>query len=361
VRRAPTDEAGVVKAQDKGRRGPGRVRALAAAYLVGIVLVWLLTRAIAEGQWWTTVLLYGPQAVYLLPLLLTLPLALRPRDRPALALNAAAALLVLGPMMGFNAPLPPPQSRPGAPRARVLAWNITAPGVGRLEPVLEAVRRHRSDLVVFCEARRDPDDPKSIGLQKELRTTFSTGEFAGWHSVGSAEVFLASRWPLTAESIEALPHSVNRDKVRARVEAPWGSFWLAGVHFSKSFQPQTIPRQRTRLPRYLERSYRGRTLQMQDVLAWTDVDEPLILAGDFNTPPAGRHYDLFARRYEDAFPQAGWGWGLTYPAAFPLVRIDYLWHTREWRTVGFRTDRSAISDHRSLVVDLEWVGDRAAR
>src|SRR5438270_12860186 len=94
-----------VPLESVGPAAPAKPRArwavrLAIAYLVVVVAVFLATRGVAERWWLTTLLLYVPQVLYLAPCAVTVPLALLLRDGLALRVNAAAAVVVAGLMMG---------------------------------------------------------------------------------------------------------------------------------------------------------------------------------------------------------------------------------------------------------------------
>lgn len=81
------------------------------------------------------------------------------------------------------------------------------------------------------------------------------------------------------------------------------------------------------------------------------ITGPLVACGDFNTPPRGRVYAELSAHLTNAFEQAGAGLGLTFSAAFPLVRIDHVW-LRQAKAVRAFVPVSMASDHRPLVVEV---------
>ncbi len=97
--------------------------------------------------------------------------------------------------------------------------------------------------------------------------------------------------------------------------------------------------------------------------------EPHVLMGDFNThtPIRSRWWKgerviqrLRALGYVDVYARVGQGKGHSYPAPWPLVRIDYIWVPRRWawtlhvaRVVDTPLTRRA-SDH--LPVCVVWDG-----
>jgi vancomycin resistance protein VanJ len=88
---------------------------------------------------------------------------------------------------------------------------------------------------------------------------------------------------------------------------------------------------------------------------------PVIVLCDCNASDQSPIYRSLDSRLSDAFRDAGWGLGLTYPAhftpqvpfGFPLMRLDYIWHSP-----GIAVYEAAVwpdsgsSDHRPVVATL---------
>ncbi len=333
------------------RRSPWPAR-VAAGYLLLLCLLLLLTRVVAEGLWWTTLLLYFPQVVYAAPALVLLPWAVHRRDGRALLATLLAVGVVLWPLMGFNVPRPRERDPRAVGTVRLLAYNIHGATLG-IEEVAANVRRFRPDVVVFSEAT-------GWGREEELRDELD-GLFPGWSSVRGGDIYIASRWPLQERRAapllpinEAGSHLEQRQKVRVAVAAPFGPFHVCGTHFRTAIYGETLLKNRRGVPDYMAKTGGIRLKQAQDVLAsLRPLEGPVVLAGDFNTPPAGLIYDRLTRRYRDAFAEAGWGWGYTYPARLPLLRIDYVFHSPHWRTRTAEVGSREGSDHRPLFAELE--------
>ncbi|MEP0548323.1 MAG: endonuclease/exonuclease/phosphatase family protein [Rhodothermales bacterium] len=79
---------------------------------------------------------------------------------------------------------------------------------------------------------------------------------------------------------------------------------------------------------------------------------PFIVCGDLNSTPYHWAYAHLAAPLQDAFKGAGSGWGGTYHARLPLVRIDYVLASKEWEVRAARVDKNVASDHRPLVAEL---------
>ena len=80
---------------------------------------------------------------------------------------------------------------------------------------------------------------------------------------------------------------------------------------------------------------------------------PTIVMGDFNARSNGPEHALFSDHFEDACVDGP----ATWPAAFPLVRIDYAWTSRHFRRLACPPFVPTASDHRPVVVDLRRVSE----
>jgi vancomycin resistance protein VanJ len=89
---------------------------------------------------------------------------------------------------------------------------------------------------------------------------------------------------------------------------------------------------------------------------------PVLMLGDFNTVDQSEDYQLMIDAgFIDSFREAGWGFGSTWPSRIrsiehspPLIRIDYIWHSAEFRTVRAWVGRETVSDHRPVIADLVY-------
>ena len=88
------------------------------------------------------------------------------------------------------------------------------------------------------------------------------------------------------------------------------------------------------------------------ILAATAASSPAIIGGDFNAPPSDPIQSLLRANFEDAFTQAGTGWGNTYQRRIPAHRIDQIHATRHFRAVRCAAITTRRSDHRMVVADL---------
>ncbi len=110
------------------------------------------------------------------------------------------------------------------------------------------------------------------------------------------------------------------------------------------------------LGRY-ERAFRFRAQEAAFIVERIRAERvPVIVCGDFNSTPHNSAYYRLKHDLglQDAFQEAGRGWGSTYHARYPLVRIDYVLVGREWEALGAHVPEEHPSDHRALVARLRW-------
>lgn len=103
------------------------------------------------------------------------------------------------------------------------------------------------------------------------------------------------------------------------------------------------------------RAARLRATQAEEVAeAMRQSPHPVLLCGDFNAVPLSYTYRVLSEGLEDAFQQAGTGWGATYAGPIPALRIDYLLYSPELRPLRYRTVKEPCSDHYAVESGFSW-------
>jgi endonuclease/exonuclease/phosphatase family metal-dependent hydrolase len=146
------------------------------------------------------------------------------------------------------------------------------------------------------------------------------------------------------------------------LEMDWNGLPITVVNFhmipTNSFSPQKISD---------ENNYRQG--QAQALVELARKREPAVVCGDANTTPMTDAYKILTGSLEDAWVQAGFGLGHTFPGSdLPgssrprlagwsvpqwLMRIDYIFFTPGWKALEARTARfDGVSDHRGVVAVL---------
>jgi endonuclease/exonuclease/phosphatase (EEP) superfamily protein YafD len=89
------------------------------------------------------------------------------------------------------------------------------------------------------------------------------------------------------------------------------------------------------------------------------VTSPVLVMGDFNTPPESAIFRRVWGRYTDAFASAGWGWGYTFFTMRKIaVRIDHILAGPGWYCERCWVGPDVGSPHRPLLAELILVQPR---
>lgn len=322
-----------------------------------LTLWWALINGLAERTAFTTFGLYLPQHPFLLPTILLLIGALFQKKRGPIVFNAATLLVFGVVLLGSHAPwLRLWPANPKATRARIMTWNVLS-SQGGVEKLSGEIRRQKPDIVCLQETlgRRGvvPDrTPELIAL------------FPGWHAARAHDVTVLSRWPIQGERRYPHPKPSHRRVLAVTCRTPAGPLDVIVAHISTTARgaryggrkPGSVQRV-IETASLIHQTAQTRLSQLPVIdRALADSKNsgrPYFLAGDFNNPPRGGFNRHLKAQLSDAFEQAGLGSGFTFPAKFPVMRIDYLWLGRGVRARRCFTVPTNASDHRATVADVE--------
>ena len=230
---------------------------------------------------------------------------------------------------------------------RVATYNILA-GTRGVDGVVAAIRSLDADLVALQEVdnrtRRSGrvDQPEVIAEALGMEVAFAEHRKFGGGRIGVA---LLSRHPLSnVERIE-LPGELLA-ALRADVTIAGRVVRVFVVHFHPT-DPRDSPERQAGMD-----AARQREADAVLLLA-TRERAPTIVMGDFNARSNGPEYAAFADHFDDACPSGA----ATWPDAFPLVRIDYVWTSPDFRALACPSFTPSASDHHPVVVDLARAPD----
>lgn len=83
---------------------------------------------------------------------------------------------------------------------------------------------------------------------------------------------------------------------------------------------------------------------------------PVIVCGDFNSPPSSYVYGAMKGKLKDGFKTAGHGYGGgTYRYFKELLRIDYIFHSPSIRGINYYTSKMDLgSDHNPVIIEVDF-------
>jgi len=254
--------------------------------------------------------------------------------------------------------IPPPNST----QISLLSYNFRI-GNPDLDETLAVIREADADLVAIQEL----SEPLADRLNEELADRYPYRQLHVVVIVPGRDPIIRgqgvlSRYPIQDNEFwfyDWLPQPLGHQRAELLVNGQ--TVVLYNVHVSHPGLTDSL----------LNTSYRDR--EVHDLLARAaDETAPVILAGDFNLSDLSDAYGTITAQMTDTYRVAGFGLGLTHPEfvrgnsysdIFPdwmpitrLVRLDYVFHSQEWRTLAAKVwHSSGGSDHRPVWVKLALI------
>lgn len=327
---------------------------LAYGYPAGIIL-WLLLNAFWPDQWWWQYLLSSFSVYLFLPTLLLPIVALFSRQRRLWLAFVLLGGLWFG-LYGWAWWPNDPAGSTNAPTLTVMTYNCLASN-RHPEDVIATIERSQADVVVLQELNRTT--AAFIGRQLAETYPFRWLE----DESGVAGMGVISRYPL--QPLDPLAEG----------------YWVGHPQpFTISFAGQVVtmlnfhaisPGGVNPIRLASNIAAREESARVIQQIA-TQTPGPLLAMGDLNASDSSRTYRIITTVLNDAWREAGWGLGHTFPNSRPtynqrtllpglpipagLVRIDYVFHSAHWLAIAADVlEDGQRSDHRPVVVTLALV------
>ena len=314
--------------------------------LAGIAL-FLLVLVIGEQSRLTLISLYLPRqpllAAAILGALLS-PLARnaaapperqKRRLRALLAIHAILALVIVFPIMGVRFGSSRPPTRDGA-TIRLASYNVFFGKLGR-PALIDEIVAMQADIIVLQAAFG------SLGERLKERLPDRTIRQEG-------ELVLVSRFPVrTVEAPPPLGKNEPAMFMKYVIDTPTGALRVVNVH---PYSPRHA---------LLGGDASGDNIADREAQIGAAVDAarsdvpPFVIAGDTNLPPMSGIGRRRLAGLTDAFTEVGFGFGYTFPAKRPWMRIDRVFAGDRVRFLDMRIGPRGASDHRPVFVDLELI------
>ncbi len=293
----------------------------------------------------------------LFPALLVLPVSIKQGDRFAFGWSVFAALFfvfVFGPrFLPRNAPVADDLGT----SLRILSYN-TGQDLSDYAHVDKLVRESHANIVVLQEITKDYIDE----YWSELLGIYPYqvyGPLEGEKQVGMG---ILSQYPITELDNFKLADNGLVFQQRASVNIDGRVITLYNIHL-------TFPWIRVRSDPVFSRLpwpvYDNEVLQEEVsnlVELLRDEQTPIIAAGDFNLTDQSSDHQKITNLLIDSYRDVGFGLGYTWPAnlvpaihirpAIPFVRVDYVFHSDNIRSLTVKVLQASGSDHKPVVVDL---------
>ncbi len=319
------------------------VYGVTTALWVGLKLV--------DSAWPPVEMISSLSPLLLLPSLLIVPLSLWRRRWPVILLSLPAAIAFL---LGYGEFFLP-RSVPVAPAARslrFLTYNVHAESVN-VQPMLDVIRAANADIVALQEV--SPAMAEALAAQLADKYSYQALHPSFDNPIWGQGVL--SRYPIVEDEYWHISLGHQRVKIN-RTGTPLVLYNTHPVHAFLLREGRLFDMQQHQR-------------EVQEVLRRAAGDDGAILiAGDFNMTDQASDYARLAMQFHDAYREAGWGLGLTFPdftlpdaqpikmsllSAFgrPVARIDFIFHNDALRPISARVwPTSGGSDHRPVVAEF---------
>lgn len=229
---------------------------------------------------------------------------------PVLALIAilcrcvAGAVAALAPLMAWAylfgswwAPFPAVHAAPATDSVRIVSQNLFASN-GSPDATASALAATDADIVAVQEYA----GTNRAAVQRVLDTAYP-------HHTEMGTVALWSKYPLSDTTAADVGLDWHRG-LRTHIDTPAGDLVVYVVHLPSIRPWDTASRDH------------GLEVLSQELTA--DPAEHIVVAGDFNTASTDRNWTRFAPGYRHALDTPGAGSRFTWPATFPLARLDHI-------------------------------------
>jgi len=299
---------------------------------IAAVVLFIVALLLGEQSRLTLILLYLPRLPLLVAGVAGALLAPLTRRRVLLLVTTqvVVCLVVLFPVMGLSVATSRTIERP----IRLASYNVFYGKAGR-PALIEEIVAMPADVVVLQAAF----DSLSAKLRERLpdRTIRQDGQ-----------LLVVSTFPVRAVEVPPpLRDGTPAMFVKYVLDTPGGALRVYNVH---PYSPRHA---------LFGDHEPGNDIAQRDgqigaavAAARSDVP-PFVVAGDTNLPALSAIGRRHFAGLTDAFADVGLGFGYTFPAKRPWMRIDRVLGSDRVRFAAVRVGPRGASDHRALFVDLE--------
>lgn len=348
-----------------GRQLSTPTRRLISLYALMVFVLTILRILGVQGIWWIDLAnAFAPYWYY--PMVLTFPLSVivtrqvNKQHPPRWSVTLQVILMAIG-LYWFALPtIYKPVEPPTGETFKVITYNVLGHNT-ELDEATQWLIASDADIIVLQET--------SEGYDHRLAGLYDVYAHEE-HIEGSVRIF--SRYEILSKELLVIEDYPGHLVLRLVVLQGDRQLAVYATHFAlpqSSVKNLPIPSVNYNLDFALHYDETRRNTQIRTLLDILRTERlPHILAGDFNTSDASLIYKEVDAVLDDAFHEAGYGAGRTWPVAekiglpsgfAPLIRIDYIWHSPELRPTYAAVGSQPIgSDHLPVTAIFEWVDEQ---
>lgn len=336
------------------RRKLGRIAtALGAVYTISLVALLVLQRTPLQSLWWVRASTIAVPYLFL-PILVLLPLAIVSRSRVAGGLMCVTCLLFVLLYGELFLPHLGTSSHQSDQTVTIMTYNLNR-GVPGVEQILSIIESEDPDVLALQEL--------SLEVAEAVSSLDDPYPYQALHPQpdGYSGSGVLSRYPIVDDKAFSLVEGMHLYQ-HAVLDIDGRRVQLLNVHL----QPPELPGLWLSGPPVVVPTGFVTTIQDREldrlIVELDRLEGTLLVVGDFNMTDQSVGYGRLSQRLGDSHREAGWGFGHTFPdqevrsiaAPFPLIRIDYVFHSRDVIARKAYVGDKGGPDHRFLVAELSF-------
>lgn len=331
---------------------------VSAGYAISLIS-YLVLRLLIADRYWLLAFVNNFAPFLFLPLLIFLPITLLLRVR--WLIGAMLILTVIGVIWIGPYYLPKAHAAATGPTLRIVTFNIWGDNQ-HLTEVEAWLRQVNADVVFLQEIPQTYADKGVAALKDVYPYQFNQG----W-AFGNIAL---SRYPLiTTDNFDLVGDGSRPAEQRLTIDLSGQTIALYNIHFMLPIRDAprlSLPFDNPFINMTLKYDDGTRNHEINKLLARLKTEiNPYIVAGDFNMSDQTVIYRDVAAIMRDSFREVSTGYGASWPISEvagtprflpPLVRIDYIWHSDQFRAVDIQQGPKLGSDHLPLYGTLALAG-----
>ena len=218
--------------------------------------------------------------------------------------------------------------------------------------IASVIKMKNTDILAMQEFQ-----PTSYYNVKEIIGEFDYLENSAIYS-GSGEgigMAIFSRFPILRSKKTTFPNSDN-GYMWADILFNNDTIRVINCHLQTTGYYSSIRIGYNHLVEKMSENFIIRAIQAAQVRSLIDTTKhPVILCGDLNDTPKSFVYSkVKGNDLIDSFGVKGLGIGGTYRWSFNLLRIDYIMHSKHFKTLKYEMEPAKLSDHKPIFSVLEY-------
>jgi len=210
---------------------------------------------------------------------------------------------------------------------------------------------YKIDVVCFQEYREKNDEDSIIFANRFSNYPY---HIINQNDVSKARIAIFSKYPLTNKSVDGF-RFFNNSVISGEIMIDTKKYKIINTHLQTTGLSLSNIKKNSvlTLKRYnIYNSIRiGQISYIQRIILSSKI--PVILCGDFNEAPTGYCYRKMNRLLKDTFKEKGSSYPNTINSFLNLLRIDYIFHTKNIKCHYFYIDKHDLSDHKMQITELE--------